>query len=121
MENMYRVRAMRERNAKLPYLIALALMFWTAFLMSLPAKAEVENNCHLFGDMVYQMAKRRDEGMSIFEMREIVRNEFDKIIIEPSLALTSLVYERPWLSPSLEAEQFLSDCLTILRGRGTEL
>jgi len=80
------------------------------------AKANEERElCRLFGDMVYQMSVNRDSGWSIYETRSLIMQEFDEDIVDASLSLVDMVYERPWLAPEREATNFIRQCTKNIR------
>ena len=119
---MYQIRMIRERNAKLPYTVALILVFWVSFLWGINANAnEDERICKLFGDMTYQLAKKRDQGWSIFEVRSFIFENFDRSIQDSTIALAEKVYQRPWMDPNEEARQFVIDCYRLMGLSGTSL
>lgn len=120
--NMYQIRMIRERNAKLPYTVALLLVFWVSFLMGMKAHADDRvETCRAFADIAYQMAKKRDEGWTVFDIRGFIYENFDQSIHRPSVALAQIVFEKPWGSPSKEAEQFLGECFKMIGVSGTTL
>ena len=94
----------------------LSAVFVVALTFGSAAKASEERElCRLFGDMVYQMSQNRDNGWSIYETRALILQDFDDDIVDASLVLVDMVYERPWLAPEREATNFIRECTKNIR------
>ena len=78
-----------------------------------------QDSCNAFSDMVYQIALKRDQGWSRFDVRALVLEKFDESIQEASLRLVDLVYKKPWSTPSTEAQNFYKQCLEYASGKPT--
>ena len=91
-------------------------VFVVALTFGSAASASEERElCRLFGDMVYQLSINRDNGWSVYETRSVILQEFDEDIVEASLSLVDVVYERPWLAPEREATNFIRECTKNIR------
>ena len=78
-----------------------------------------QERCSLFSDIVYQIAIKRDQGWTRFDVRALVYQKFDKSIIEASVALVDLVFKQPHNPPAKEAQDFYNGCLEITSARPT--
>ena len=111
-QKIYEIRRAREKRAALPYTVAYIAIFWVGLLVNLPSEANtVERNCRAFGDVVYQIAKRRDEGMTRFEVRELMLSNFENETLQLALDLVEMVFDRPWVEPQNEAAAFIRACV----------
>lgn len=109
---IYEIRRAREKRAALPYTVAYLVVFWVGLLVNLPSEASTaERNCKAFGDVIYQIAKRRDEGMNRLEVRELIHANFQGSSLGLALELVEMVFERPWTSPANEASAFIEACI----------
>jgi hypothetical protein len=119
-QKIYEVSSAREARAKRPYWVAYLVIFWAGFLTVQGARAEDKGAvCRAYADVIYQIALRRDEGFSPFEIRAILLE--DKDLPQSILELVTMVYERPWLEPNEEAQKFLKECYSVAKKRGYTL
>jgi len=73
--------------------------------------------CKSFADVVYAIAKRRDNGETVYEVRNLILRTFDESIREPSLRLADFVFKRPWSPANKEADDFLKQCLAGIKAK----
>ena len=78
-----------------------------------------EERCTAFSDIVYQIALKRDQGWSRFDVRALIHEKFDKSISEASLLLVDMAYKKPWGTPSEEAQNFYKQCMDYKTGKPT--
>ena len=78
-----------------------------------------EERCTAFSDIVYQIALKRDQGWSRFDVRALIHEKFDKSISEASLLLVDMAYKKPWGTPSEEAQNFYKQCIDYRTGNPT--
>lgn len=115
---IYEIRRAREKRASRLWGAAYLIVFLLGSFAAMNAKANKnEDVCRAYGDIVYVVAERRDEGYSKFEMRKIVLQTEGMTAdeTEVTLGLVEMVYTRPWRSPETEAELFIEECISLTR------
>lgn len=94
-----------------------ALVVTFALLFGADARAaDQAEMCRAFADVVYAIAQRRDQGETIYDVRNLVIRSFDESIRDASLLLVDHVFKRPWMPASREADNFLRQCLAEISG-----
>jgi hypothetical protein len=93
--------------------IVLALLLVSPLSYAEKSRAEF---CLIIGDLAYEIAKNRDNGMSKFQMRNETWSEEDKTMRSVALALIEMVYTKPWRLPAKEADMAQEACL---KAKGT--
>lgn len=77
--------------------------------------AETPKVCQILGDMAYEIAKGRDEGVSKYAFRNQTWDTDDKNFRNIALEMIEAIYRKPYFSPEKETEMVVEACIKAVR------